>query len=48
MYGYPESFIPREEYPGSSVYEPSVAGTPIAQPAKMAGPPSETAATPSA
>ena len=48
MYGYPESFIPREEYPGSSVYEPSVAGTPIAQPAKMTGPPSETAATPSA
>ncbi len=33
MYGYPESFIPREEYPGAGAYEPSVAGTPIASPA---------------
>lgn len=31
MYGYPESFIPREEYPVSSSFSPSVAGTPIAR-----------------
>jgi len=48
MYGYPESFIPREEYPGSSMYEPSVAGTPIASSAAASGPPSGTATTPSA
>lgn len=48
MYGYPESFIPREEYPGSSVYEPSVAGTPIATPMAANPPKSGTAATPSA
>ena len=48
MYGYPESFIPREEYPGSSTYEPSVAGTPIAKPTRVASPPSGPAATPSA
>jgi Amt family ammonium transporter len=50
MYGYPESFIPREEYPGSGMYEPSVAGTPIATPTAAAAspPPSGTAATPSA
>jgi Amt family ammonium transporter len=48
MYGYPESFIPREEYPGAGAYEPSVAGTPIATPAKMASPPSGTPATPNA
>ena len=29
MYGYPEAFIPQEEYP-LSPYEPNVAGTPIA------------------
>ena len=31
MYGYPESFIPREEYPAGQ-YQPTVAGTPIASP----------------
>jgi Amt family ammonium transporter len=46
MYGYPESFIPREEYPGTGMYEPTVAGTPIATP--MSTPPAGTAATPSA
>ena len=47
MYGYPESFIPREEYP-AGLYEPNVAGTPIATPAAANRPPSGTAATPSA
>ena len=28
MYGYPEAFIPQEEYPGSTV-QPHVAGTPV-------------------
>ena len=32
MYGYPESFIPREEYPSTVEYQPHVAGTPIATP----------------
>ncbi len=32
MYGYPESFIPREEYPSTGLYQPNVAGTPIAGP----------------
>ena len=31
MYGYPESFIPQEEYPAGK-FEPSVAGTPVANP----------------
>jgi ammonium transporter, Amt family len=31
MYGYPESFIPQEEYPVGR-FEPSVAGTPVAAP----------------
>jgi len=48
MYGYPESFIPREEYPGSGMYEPSVAGTPIATPMAAATPPAGTAPTASA
>jgi len=48
MYGYPESFIPREEYPGSGMYEPSVAGTPIATPTAPAGPPAGAAPTASA
>ena len=30
MYGYPEAFIPQEEYPASDGYEPHVAGTPVA------------------
>lgn len=47
MYGYPESFIPREEYPGAGAYEPSVAGTPIASPA-TANPRHEPATTSSA
>ncbi|MDQ3572384.1 MAG: ammonium transporter [Actinomycetota bacterium] len=29
MYGYPEQFIPQEEYPGISVPQPHVAGTPV-------------------
>jgi ammonium transporter, Amt family len=29
MYGYPEQFIPQEEYPGLSLPEPHVAGTPV-------------------
>lgn len=29
MYGYPEAFIPQEEYPGLSVPAPHVAGTPV-------------------
>jgi ammonium transporter, Amt family len=29
MYGYPEAFIPREEYPADG-YQPHVAGTPVA------------------
>jgi Amt family ammonium transporter len=40
MYGYPEAFIPPEEYPGITVPEPHVAGTPVAAPR------SATAATP--
>ena len=48
MYGYPESFIPREEYPGSGMYEPSVAGTPIATPTAQAAPPAGPAPTASA
>ncbi len=31
MYGYPEAFIPREEYPSGEMYKPNVAGTPIAE-----------------
>ena len=31
MYGYPEQFIPQPEYSGG-LYEPRVAGTPVAQP----------------
>jgi ammonium transporter, Amt family len=30
MYGYPEAFIPQEEYPTGGKYEPHVAGTPVA------------------
>jgi Amt family ammonium transporter len=30
MYGYPEAFIPQEEYPATARYEPHVAGTPVA------------------
>jgi len=30
MYGYPEAFIPQEEYPSADGYEPHVAGTPVA------------------
>jgi Amt family ammonium transporter len=30
MYGYPEAFIPQEEYPASGEFEPHVAGTPVA------------------
>jgi len=46
MYGYPESFIPREEYPAGR-YEPTVAGTPLASPmtANDGAIPSDTAAT---
>jgi hypothetical protein len=33
MYGYPEEFIPQEEYP-SVGHEPHVAGTPVAVPAE--------------
>jgi Amt family ammonium transporter len=33
MYGYPEAFIPQEEYP-SGDYLPAVAGTPVAMPSK--------------
>jgi Amt family ammonium transporter len=32
MYGYPEAFIPPEEYPAIAI-EPHVAGTPVAKPA---------------
>ena len=35
MYGYPEAFIPQEEYPGGK-FEPHVAGTPIATPSTAA------------
>ena len=28
MYGYPEAFIPQEEYPADG-YQPHVAGTPV-------------------
>jgi Amt family ammonium transporter len=34
MYGYPEQFIPPEEYPSPAV-EPHVAGTPVAPPAAV-------------
>jgi Amt family ammonium transporter len=37
MYGYPEQFIPQEEYPMNSV-EPKVAGTPLAPPVATQGP----------
>ena len=33
MYGYPEAFIPQEEYP-SGDHTPAVAGTPVAMPSK--------------
>jgi len=33
MYGYPEAFIPQEEYP-SGDYTPNVAGTPVAVPSE--------------
>jgi len=36
MYGYPEAFIPPEEYPAIAV-EPHVAGTPVARGATAAG-----------
>ena len=35
MYGYPEAFIPEEEYPAGR-FEPNVAGTPIASPVATA------------
>jgi ammonium transporter, Amt family len=35
MYGYPEAFIPQEEYPVGR-YEPRVAGTPVATPVATA------------
>ncbi|MGI8728061.1 MAG: ammonium transporter, partial [Solirubrobacterales bacterium] len=35
MYGYPEVFIPQEEYP-VGLFEPSVAGTPVAAPREKA------------
>jgi ammonium transporter, Amt family len=35
MYGYPEAFIPQEEYP-SGEYTPHVAGTPVATPSEAA------------
>jgi ammonium transporter, Amt family len=35
MYGYPESFIPQEEYPVGK-FEPNVAGTPVATPSTAA------------
>jgi ammonium transporter, Amt family len=35
MYGYPEAFIPQEEYPSGS-YTPTVAGTPVAVPSEPA------------
>jgi ammonium transporter, Amt family len=33
MYGYPEAFIPQEEYPAAPAPQPHVAGTPLATPA---------------
>ncbi len=36
MYGYPEWFIPQEEYPVGR-FEPTVAGTPVAEPPAPAG-----------
>jgi ammonium transporter, Amt family len=45
MYGYPEAFIPREEYPSDVLYQPNVAGTPIAEPTSaMTAKPSATSA----
>jgi len=38
MYGYPEQFIPQEEFPSTGAYEPTVAGTPIATRATANGP----------
>ncbi len=35
MYGYPEAFIPQEEYPAGR-FEPNVAGTPVATPSTAA------------
>ena len=35
MYGYPEAFIPSEEYPRGG-FEPHVAGTPVATPSTAA------------
>ena len=35
MYGYPEAFIPQEEYP-SGDHAPAVAGTPVAIPSNAA------------
>ncbi|HKJ36041.1 MAG TPA: ammonium transporter [Solirubrobacterales bacterium] len=40
MYGYPESFIPQEEYPVGR-FEPNVAGTPVATPVASAGSPTD-------
>ena len=42
MYGYPEQFIPQEEFPRPRAYEPTVAGTPIAARAAANGPPTTT------
>jgi ammonium transporter, Amt family len=44
MYGYPEAFIPQEEYPADG-YQPHVAGTPVSAPPKRpAGAPEEVTA----
>jgi Amt family ammonium transporter len=46
MYGYPEAFIPQEEYGAVGAYQPNVAGTPIASPSDNR--PSTPAASPTA
>jgi Amt family ammonium transporter len=38
MYGYPEQFIPQEEYPTAPTVEPHVAGTPVAAPVGATAP----------
>jgi Amt family ammonium transporter len=43
MYGYPEQFIPQPEFTGGGLYEPRVAGTPLATSNSTARPTAEPA-----
>jgi Amt family ammonium transporter len=44
MYGYPEQFIPQEEYPTSVPVEPHVAGTPVVGPSPSGEPATQASA----